>query len=627
MISRRNFITITMLMVSVLFLCMSINHLKDSLSDYAVNHYTETAENYPSKINIYVPDSFLTGNATDSVSDGDGEKTTVPRNMVVYIGEENGMFMKAAVDWVVYTKRNIVAYPSLSAYESAGDVGEPPEMMVLDPEYVDWSADDDLDYLDKCLENGTSLVFCGLPDVSVIENSNRIREFLGIQSVLAEENTVSGFYLREGFLLGGSAFYPDRTDSDEALTDNDVFPGRRTFPWYLPASGTKVYMKGVPGDNAVDEGEYPIAIWRNSRKNAFVFAVNGRWMEGQMGIGLLSAMSAEMHSYELYPVVNAQSVILAGYPGLANENPETMERLYNSSVRRLHQEVMWPGISNLLQKYRYRATCMMAPQYDYSDDCLPDGEQLEYCLKIFEEQSVETGLYALSVSDTPLKEKLEADGQFFWDAMGGYRIASFYAGGLEDGQIVEMLDADVLTYAKTVVRDYDEAIAGPVDFLSEDVTSQTALNGIEYTCQSDFLVRCMETSLGYFNMSFDLSRAVYPDDDGKDWTDMSIVMASTVDACGQRYPVFARTTATESDARIRQFLTLDYSQSRTGNLIEIEMENSSGPVWFILRTHGEAIRAIDGGNFEELEAGACLIEVTGDNAILTLGPADERHYQ
>ena len=49
MISRRNFFSITILMVIVLFLCMCLNNLKDSWNDYAVNRYTETAENYPSQ--------------------------------------------------------------------------------------------------------------------------------------------------------------------------------------------------------------------------------------------------------------------------------------------------------------------------------------------------------------------------------------------------------------------------------------------------------------------------------------------------------------------------------------------------------------------------------------------------
>lgn len=128
-------------------------------------------------------------------------------------------------------------------------------------------------------------------------------------------------------------------------------------------------------------------------------------------------------------------------------------------------------------------------------------------------------------------------------------------------------------------------------------------------------------------MSCDLSQVAYPSDGETTWTQLSSAMASTVTTYGQQYPNFAKTTAAKCDARIRQFLAMDYSQSRTGDWIEVKVEGVDGPVWFILRTHNEAVRDMDGGSWEELEEGAYLIEVTQESAALILGPADERHYQ
>lgn len=632
MISRRNYITITILMFSLLLLCLSINHLKDGLNDYAVNQYTETAENYPSKVNIYVPTGFVTDGSQNPEAGDDGETAVVPRNLVVCIGNPNKTCMKAAAEWVVYTKRNYAAYSTMSAYRSAGQTGEPPEMLVIDPGYVDWRAQATIDFLNQRLADGTSVVLCGMPAVSVIQESPQVRELLGIQSVAAEEITVDGFYLREGFLLGGTTFYLEKTgtDAEEPLAGSSAFPGERTFPWYLPASGTKVYMRGVLEDDAVEAEDTPIVLWRNSRGNAYVFAVNGDFMQGEAAIGLLSAMSAEMHAYELYPVVNAQNIILTGYPSLANENTEEMQRLYSRPIEQVHQELMWPGISQLLKKYNYRATCMLAPQYDYSDNGLPDDDLLKSYLKIFAENSAETGLYGLSVSPLSLQEKLETDGRFFKDAIGGYDIVSFYAGNLRVGQIAEALNTDILSSTRTVVRDCNETRTSPVEFFSDSVTEQSVLNdGMHYTHQSDFLVRSMETALGYLSMSFDLSQVAYPSDGETTWEKMSDVMASTVSTYGQQYSGFDGTTTAECDARIRQFLAMDYSEIRTGNQIKIKVHGTTGSVWFILRTHNEVILNVDGGSWKELEEGAYLIEMAGENAsaILTLGPADDRHFR
>lgn len=630
MISRRNYFTIIILMVSVLFLCMSINYLRDGLNDYSVNRYTETAENYPSKTSIYVPNRSKTEDEQSSAA-GNGETTIVPRKLVICIGDQNKMSMKAAEEWVAYTKRNIAEYPTLAAYRAAERAGELPEMLVIDPACVDWAADGTFNALDKYLENGTSLIFCGLPDVSVIQNSQRVRELLGIRSVRAEETSVMGFYLREGFLLGGATFYLEREDPNagEFLPGSGAFPGERTIPWYLPATGTKVYMKGVPGSTEAEAGEWPIVMWRNSRKNAYVFAVNGTFMEGQEGIGLLSAMSAEMHPYEIYPVVNAQSMVLAAYPSLADENAEAMDRIYSRpSIKEVFQKLTWPGISTTLEKYGYKATCMMTPQYDYSDNNLPDEEVLEYYLKTFGEQAAETGLSGAAVPGTNLMEKLEQDQRFFQDTIGGYSFASFYGGALSDEEILEAMTANVLASARTVVRAYDETRTGPVGFLSENVTAQSAIgDGLEYTYKSDFRVRSMETALGYFNMSFDMSRVAYPETTADQWENLSRTFSSTISTYGEQYGVFARTTAAECDIRIRQFLAMDYSESRTGDRVELRVQGVTGPVWFILRTHNEAILGMDGGSWERIEEGAYLVEVTQEDVVLTLGAADQRHYR
>lgn len=628
MISRRNFFSISILMVTVLFLCMCLNNLKDSWNDYAVNRYTETAENYPSKINIYVPEDSDEENAEEQPGEESGE-TVISRDRVICVGDAEQITAEVVKEWVTYTKRRITAYSSLAACE-AGEAGaEPAEMLVLDAACVDWGSKGEMDFLDSCLEGGTHLVFSSLPDVSVIQKNKRVREFLGIGKVLEEETAVTGFYLREGFLLGGETFYLEKEnpDADIFLPGSEAFPGEKTFPWYVPTAGTKVYMKGIPEGTAVKTENYPIVIWRKSCGNGYVFAVNGGFMEGPEGLGILSAMSAEMDSYEIYPVLNAQNMILAGYPSLADENAQEMERVYSRSVKKVFQELVWPNLSVFLQKYDYKATCMMTPQYDYGDENLPDGKQMEYYLKIFNEQAAETGLSGLSVSDIPLTRKLEEDNRFLQDALGGYDVMSFYGGNLEEGQIAEALETETLASVRTVVEEYDDGNAAPVGFLSENVTSQSTLgDGLLYTYRSDFLVRCMETALGYFSMSFDMERVAYPDGDGDAWEQLSRALASTISTYGQQFQGFARTTAAECDAHIRQLLALDYSSSRTDDTLRLQVEGITGPAWFILRTHNEAVSGMEGGSWQELEEGAYLIEVTQSDVTLTLKSTDERFY-
>lgn len=632
MISRRNYFSIITLMFVLLFLFMTTNNLKDWWNDYAVNTYTETAENYPSKINMYIPGN---GEAKQEDAGAEGEEGRLysSRNLVVLIGDSEGNYGKSVREWVGYSRRNIDEHASLASYESAADRRNWPEMLVIDSGCVDWAEKDEVAFLRECVEQGTHLVFCTLPDVSVIKSSRQVRDLLGIREVEAEETSVAGLHLYGGFLLGGEKVY---LPEDEEVKEDEkiLFPGEvnengnPVFPWFSLTSGTKVYMKGIPEDESTDTEEYPVLIWRKSFGTAYVFAVNGGYMDGIEGIGLLSAMAAEMYPYEIYPVVNAQNMVIAGYPSLADENRDGMERFYGMSIKDVFQEILWTNIRTVMDRYQYKITCMMTPQFDYGDGALPGGEQIAYYMKIFNEVSAEVGWSGRSVSDTPILEKLEEDGRFIRDTVAGYDFSSFYAGDYAKEEIADALQTDLLSSVRTVVRDYREGESGIVDFFSEYVTSQMSFDiGFDYTYRSDFLMRCLETALGYLNISYDMERVAYPDSEEDAWEELSTRFGTTVDTFGRMFREFDRTTVSESDIRIRRFLALHYTESRRGDRIQMQVSGAEGTKWFIVRTHNEAIRQMEGGSFKKLEEGVYLIAVEEESIEITLGPADERFYQ
>lgn len=622
MISRRNFFSITIMMFAVFLLCMSLTSWKDGWNDYSVNRYTETAENYPSQFNIYIPGSPSASSDENAASAAPGE-TLAARDTVIYIGGAEGA--PAVEQWVTYTKRKIAQYPTVAAF--SGYAGEAPELLVLDPAGVNWGSFRELELLMQCIEEGTHLVFCALPEVSVIKGSEQVRELLGIQGVRKDRVSLNGYYLRPGFLLGGEAFYLETLPaSEEPLPGSAAFPGERQAPWYLPASGTKLYMRGIPEGTEMDAEDNPILLWRKSFGTAYVFAAAGGLMEGQAVLGLLSAISAEIYPYELYPVVNAQNIILEGYPSLADENGEALDPIYSRPLTMVLQELVWPGIVDILERDSYRATCMITPQYDYTDPALPNEKQLAYYLKLFNEQAAETGFFAFSPNGAPLSQKLQEDADFFRRALGGYDFISLSAGNLTDGELESVLDSAFLPSVRTVVQ-RGSGTAAPIEALSEEVTAQRTIDdGLKYTYESDFLVRSIETALGYFSMHVDLSRLAYPAGEEDHLEAILSALSITSTTYGQQFPDFDRTTAAECDARIRQLLALDFEDSRTDDTIHVQLENVTGPVWFILRTHNESIRELTGGSWKKLEDGAYLIEAQANELILTLGPVDQQFY-
>ena len=626
MISRRNFFTMTILMSVIFFLCMFLNNMKDFSNDYKENAFaTGTAEDYPSKVNIYVPDGQRKEQKTTDETAGEtaGEAPiSVSRNRVACIGEEGGMPAKVVREWASYTKRDFAGYQTLASCDHGETGKELLEMLVIDSAYVDWENETETDFLLGCIKGGTHLVFATLPDVSVIRDCRQVRELLGIREVVQEETAVSGIHLYEGFLLGGEMVYQAEEKEERKWQDMEL-----TFPWYQLTSGTKVSMKGISKEEEADPEEDPVVIWRKSFGSAYVFAVNGGYMEGMEGLGILSAMSAEMYSYELYPVVNAQNLVLAGYPGLADENREVMEEYYERPMRHLYQETVWPNVTTDLQDYEIGITCLMTPQYDYTDQNLPDPKLLSEYMKNFHEKSVEIGWSSSNVSGISMSDKLSEDQKFITEAVGGYEFASFYGADMDAEETMDALHAELLSSVRTVVRDYGEDIVSPVGYLSEHITEQRAVvDGPEYSFRRDFRARCVETALGYLNMCCDMKRLVYPRGKKDSWDKLAKEFVRNADVYGKAFQGFDRTTISQSDVRIRNFLTLDYSDSRKENQVHLQIDKVEGTVWFVFRNHGGRIRDVEGGSFVELEEGAYLIEADSKEVTILLEPSDERYY-
>lgn len=602
MISRRNYFTITIVMFIVFFLFQFSNVALENW-----NHYEE---------NAFVVDMSQMPNRSDVYSVNDSDFAGDLRETVIYIGEQDKPTAETVFLWAAYAKKNLEAYPSLADYEAAKKTEQAvqPSVIALDAAGVDWDRDNSCDLLEECIQSGSSLIFCNLPDVSVLKGNERLLALLGIQAIRAEEMTVEDLHLHDGFLLGGEAVYSE--DSKEA---DVVF----TFPWYEVSSKSRIYMNGVPkkkalGSEPIEEEALPAVIWQTAYETASVFVVNGNYMEDVAGVGILTAISAERKPYDLYPVVNAQNLIYVNYPGLADENGEVMIERYSQSLEGFYQNVIWPEVVAVRRESGTAISCMLAPQLDYEDDKNPDGKQFERYMKLLNEQDAETGLSGACFSDTPIEKKIARDHIFMQETLPDYLFTSFYADGLTEEEVENALQEDLLASVRTVVEDCSEN-KEVIGYLSEYVTRQSAvLDGFENFERYDFRVRCLRTALGYTSMMADLRHIVSAGQDSIEWVEASNTFRQNIQYYGLGEQEFADTTVSECDERIRSFLVLDYSETREFNSIQLTINDANRPVWFVLRTNKEAIESIEGGSWKALEKDAYLIEVEQEKAVIKL---------
>lgn len=599
MVSRRNYFSIAAIMLVVLFMFQFTNVALEMWNDYDDNENAVDVASLAVEDGVFAPGSL----------GGETPWGTV-RSGVAYIGGVGSAIGEMTANWAAYTKRDFSASPSLAAYAPGPEV---PELIVLDGAGMEWNTSACRTLMGYAA-NGANLVFASLPEAAVIQESRDLRELLGVYEVRARRTTVQGIHLYGGFLLGGEVIYQGK-DQKENEQRQDL---ELEIPWYVLDAGTKVYMKGIPEKTEKVE-DHPAVIWRRSLGGAYVFAVNGSYMEDAAGLGILSAMAAEIDSYSVYPVVNAQNMVVANYPSLASENGGVLAQYYSLSMRGLFRDVLWPDITAVYHRGQLGLSCMMSMQFDYSDSRLPDRGQFVYYMKLLNELGAEPGLSAYSVSDTPVTDRLAEDFGFMESSQLEYQFTALYGGGLEEQELTDALGWGGLSNVRTVVAPYSGSEV--IGYQTEQVTRQTAVtDGFAHTYMSDLRVRSLETALAYTSVLVDAARPVYPEGKNDTWDVLSQRLTADVPSAWEDFEVFDATTASQCDGRIRDFLALDYAHSREGDQVSIQ-HSGSGTAWFILRSPGKVVESVDGGSARRVEEGAYLIEARESLVTVTLRTA------
>lgn len=617
MVSRRNYLTIAMMFVILLFMFQFTGVMKEQLSEYESNEYADDTTT-----SFQRSDAFL------------AEQTSADACEVIYVGEAGGAEESVVKTWCSYRKRTFFCSSSLALLDSLQD--DALQVLVVDGSKV--TSEEEVAVLRREAQMGVTVIFATLPQSSVIREYRDLRGLLGIRAVIADEIPLAGMHLFSGFLLGGEEIYEVTELGEEERQDMNP-----SVPWYTTGAGTKTYMVGTLSDETIEQtvdneirAQYagmeeeaaknsllPAIFWRNSVDTAKIFCVNGDYLADISAVGILDAMMGETYDYDIYPVINAQNLVIADLPAFVSENEEEMQKRYSQSAQAVYQEIVWPSLTSIASRTGAKMTCMMTPQFTYTDEEEPDGENVTYYLKRLKEEHAEAGLSADSMEGIPLSEKIKQD-QTFWQTYApSYRFLSLYADGVKSIGEKSALPAEIRTVALG-----SGASGQAVGYLNENVTLQPSTSsGIRHTFLDDFKVKCMETALGYSNITLDFYSVTYPEGDEDSWEKMSKKIAANLGTYWKAYEAFDATTLTESDVRIRRFLALDYKQQRAGNVITLSLEHREDAAWFLLRLHGEKVTEVAGGIFEEIEDGVYLILAEEDEVSVEVQTGETWQYQ
>lgn len=580
MISRRNFFSITLMMAALFFLFQFSQVLKEQENDYNINEYASGLDlgfgDYLGPLGHFASGDF-----------------------VVYVGPEEGDFRKVVSQWCQYSKRNLVVLDNMADF-SAED-GILPEIVLLDAKTV--SADSDVSAIRRYMEkDGISFVFANLPEPSVIAGNESLMELLGIVQVVEERTQLSGIHLFKGFLLGGEVIYEVK-DKDRELQDLEF-----TVPWFRTGYNTKTYMMGMLEDETLANEQLPSLIWRNSIGNGRIFVVSGDYMEGELGLGFLSSIVAEIKDFELYPVMNAQNVTLANLQGFSRENQDMLNTLYSRDQAGVLKDIVLPDLYAMMEQCGEKPTYFLSPQYDYDDAVEPSVDNYIYYMQQIKEQHGEAGWSLDAKQGTDFMKKVRLDGAYRNRLEDSYHFSAFYLSEELLLRLPEVQKEGLFEDLKTISFSRKNNSGQILSFYDDKITLQAVTNRAErYTYRDDLRLRAVETALGYSNVMVDLNSIIWPRSSEERWEKLGERIAANLNTYWRAYDCFDSTTLSESDIRLRKFMAMDYVCERRGNEISVSISGVDGENWFVLRTHGEEIEKAQGASFKQIEEDAYLI--------------------
>jgi hypothetical protein len=342
-------------------------------------------------------------------------------------------------------------------------------------------------------------------------------------------------------------------------------------------------------------------------------------------LGIYSGMLYEMQDYDLYPVVNAQNFVVANFAALSSEQDETTQALYTRSQKVTFQDLIWPDLSAVITKSFNVPSFFLSPRLDYTSEESPDANRLVLYQKLFGEAGGENGLTLTQTSEIAAEDKLQADRAFYDEYLPSYTFTSLYA--KTDADYESVKDEDTLDGIRTVCLEEDP-VEAPVAYAGDDVTAQRAtVDGFYHTYSDDLRMKSLETCLGYSNILVDLESILVPQSDEDRWETRIERLASYTVTYWKPFSAFTKTTVSESDARIRQFLNLDYETSREDDVITLDINGMEESASFILRTHNEEIADVSGGSWTEIEDHAYLIEAESATVKIRVEKEDSLYYE
>ena len=579
-ITIRNFISILLSMALLFVLFIGTLYVQDAVNDY--------------RVNAYEPEEYLQEDTEWNDAKANGN--------AVYFGDVSSDLHHTAEEWSRFRKLKLQAYSGISSKHIDSDT----RIVLLQGDTITAGQ---YDAIVELCKSGVPVVFMDLPESAVIQNSENLREILGIHEVRSDSVQLTGIHLFSGFLLGGETIYQPEDEEEEDMQDLDL-----EIPWYVTLQGTESWMVGMMEENDDDPSfnEYlPAIIWKNHFENSDVFAINGDYCKDAMtGMGILSASLYQAQGMDLYPVINAQNLSLLNFPEAADENQENMVSIYGRSQTQFQNDIILSSLTSLANRTGFRPSSFFLPQYLYTDENQPVYGMLEQFLWKLSTLQGEMGLSLSHDPGTSMENKMASDTSYLDSQNIGYHMLSAYAENNDPAVYTAMDESSRFQEIRTIVTPYD-ANEPVISYEGGRLIQRLTSSATDYTYTSDLQLKGLETTLAYSSVGFDILPSLWPKDEQHQWQNYSKRAMAVLSTYWEPFEGFDRTTVTQSDTRARNFLAQNYSWNVNDNQLLVHCEREGD---FLLRLLNDTPK----GDYQKVEDHTWLLHLKEGDTVINL---------
>lgn len=591
MISSRKYFVSVMLFATafVMFMCVNIatgNFVSKDIDDIGF-------EKIP-KQNIEMLNASNLEQKDDMLIDSNLQK------IAIIVDDENSQQAIWAKEWCTYRKfvyQVFVGFPNPEQVEDFSTliIGDMP------------ISKDDLPILNAYTETKRDIIFTKLPSFDDMKNSKALADYFGIRSCVEDNYELDSIHILKGFLASDERIYNKDSMYDDS--ENESF----SAPYYLLKSGYEVFVQGVPSDTSVHYYDYPSLLWRALTNEANIYAVNTDIFDSKSMIGIYSAFVSQTKEYDVYPIINAQSVSVLNYPLLCDENEKQMQSMYSRGAQSLSRDTLWPAIDKILLTYDAGNTFFMSPQLDYEDSEDPSPEMMDFYSREIKKRMGVLGVSFSQTSNVPLNQKLAEDNKFYNENMNGKKWYTAYAtkAELDEFEKINSKDLGFSDLSVFITEYFDNENVVSVTNDGACVVSVTD-DGFKHTIKDDIRMICLETALGLYNQQVDMAKVYYPQNEGDNWNYFSSQWSKAITYL-KDFESFDKVDSYGLGEKTVNFMSIKYDVEKIKNGISLNIDSIDKSTSFILKLNNKKIKSVKNAEYKKLNDSTYVLNCSDSN--------------